>query len=78
MICEPLQFQLCGEYGEFWNINGTLYTTQRRVPTNFIALRSRLVLVLLIYRRLESGSGATLAQLLFSSGYANYFSCRAN
>ena len=71
MICEPLQFQLCGEYGEFWNINGTLYTTQRRVPTNFTALRSRLVLELLIYRRLESGSGATLAQLLFSSSYAN-------
>ena len=71
MTCEPLQFQLCGEYGEFWNINGTLYTAQRRVPTNFTALRSRLVLELLIYRRLESGSGATLAQLLFSYSYAD-------
>ena len=36
------------EYGEFWDINGTLYRTQRRVPKNFIALSSRLVLVLLI------------------------------
>ena len=44
---------------------------------NFIVLRSRLVLVLLIYRRLESGSGATLAQLLFRFSYANYFTCRA-
>ena len=35
--------------GEFWIINGTLCSTQRRVPTNFMALRSRLVLVLLIY-----------------------------
>ena len=35
--------------GEFWIINGTLCSTQRRVPTNFVALRSRLVLVLLIY-----------------------------
>ena len=78
IICELLQFQLCGEYGEFWNINGTLYSTQRRVPTNFIALRSRLVLVLLIYCRPESGSDATFAQLLFSTSYANYFSCQAN
>ena len=59
---DPLQFQLCCQNGEFWNINGTLHGTQRRVPTNFIALRSRLVLVLLIYHRLESGSGATFAK----------------
>ena len=59
----------------FGTVNGTLYSTQRRVPTNFIALRSRLVLVLLIYHRLESGSGATFAKLPFSSSYANYFSC---
>ena len=59
--------------GEFWNINGTLYSTQRRMPTNFIALRSRLVLVLLIYHRFESGSGATFAKLPFSSSCANYF-----
>ena len=49
--CGPLQFPLCCQNGEFWNINGTLHGTQRRVPTNFIALRSRLVLVLLIYHR---------------------------
>ena len=42
-----------------------------RVPTNFIALRSRVVLVLLLYHRLESGSGATFANLPFSSSYAN-------
>ena len=74
--CRPLQFQLCCQNGEFWNINGTLYSTQRGVPTNFIALRSRLVLVLLFYHRLESGSGATFAKLPFSSSYANYFSDR--
>ena len=67
--------QLCCQNGEFGNINGTLHGTQRRVPTNFIALRSRLVLVLLFYHRLESGSGATFAKLPFSSSYANYFSC---
>ena len=33
------------------------------MPTNFTALRSRLVLVLLFYHRLESGSGATFAKL---------------
>ena len=59
----------------FGTLNGTLHGTQRRVPTNFIASRSRLVLVLLIYHRLESGSGATFAKLPFSSSYANYFSC---
>ena len=64
---DRLQFQLCGQYGESCNINGTLYSTQRRVPTNFIALRSRLVLVLVFYHWLESGPGATFAQLLFSS-----------
>ena len=42
--CGRLRLQLCGECGEFWNLNGTLYTTQR-VPTNFIALRSRLVFI---------------------------------
>ena len=31
---------------KIWNINGTLYSTQRGVPTNFLASRSRLVLVL--------------------------------
>ena len=35
--------------GEFWIIDGTLCSTQRRLPTNFVVLRSRLVLVLLIY-----------------------------
>ena len=44
------------------------------MPTNFIVLRSRLVLELLIYHWLESGSGATFAQLLFNSSYANYLS----
>ena len=56
---ERYNLQLCCQNGEFSNINGTLHGTQRRVPTNFIALRSGLVLVLLIYHRLESGSGAT-------------------
>ena len=74
-VADPLQFQLGCQNGEFWNINGALHGTQRRVPTNFIALRSRLILVLLIYHRLESGSGATFAKLPFSSSYANYFSC---
>ena len=50
---DPLQFQLCCQNGEFWNINGTLHGTQRRVPTNFIALRSR-------HHRLESGSAVPL------------------
>ena len=45
--------------------------TARKETTNFIALRSRLVLVLLFYHRLESGSGATFAKLPFSSSYAN-------
>ena len=65
----------CCQNGEFWNINGILYSTRVRVPTNFIALRSRLVLVLLIYHRLESGSGATFAKLPFSSSYVNYSTC---
>ena len=39
-----VDLQLCSGYGEFWNINGTLYSMQRRVPTVFITLRSRLVL----------------------------------
>ena len=47
----------------FGTSNGTLYSTHRRAPTNFILLRSRLVFVPLIYHRLESGSGATFAQL---------------
>ena len=51
-----------------------LCTARKGVPTNFIALRSRLVLVLLFYHRLESESGATFAKLPFSSSYANYFS----
>ena len=43
------------------------------MPTNFIALRSRLVLVILIYHRLESGSGATFAKLPSNSSYAIAF-----
>ena len=57
--------------GKFGTLTELCTARKEECPQNFIALRSRLVLVLLFYHRLESGSGATFAKLPFSSSYAN-------
>ena len=56
-------FSFAVNMANFGASNGTLYSTQRRAPSNFIVLRSRLVFAPLIYHRLEPGSDATFAQL---------------
>ena len=81
--CGRLRLQLCGECGEFWNLNGTLYTTQR-VPTNFIALRSRLVFIveqsLGRVPLLHNSSSALVMQITFPAkqikGHFKKFICQ--
>ena len=60
------------EIREYWGNRGVLYGTQRKVPTNIIPYISRLVLVLLIWNRLDPKSGPTFVKIGFNYMYVTF------